>query len=519
MTYLIQSISRRNEFMSVSTFLDRFDSELVIGLVAPVGTEKSIVIDELKDSFSSFGYRTFVIKLSGFLREIDHGVELKDQPEFERIASYMDAGNKVREKMDSSDALALWAVTEIARIRPPEEKWKEKHVYILDSLKHPDEIKTLRRVYGNGFFLFGINSSRDKRFEFLNRNRGISKKNSNDLINRDHNEDTPNNSGQNTREAFHVSDAFVSLINPIEAKQQISRVVDLLFGHPFTTPTLDEYSMFQAFTAKLRSGDLSRQVGAVILSKDGELISVGANDVPCFGGGLYWPGENDHRDHDWGIDSNAKRRDQILADIVQFVKKKVSSNEGIDDLELLSEVRKGLSHSIVLDITEFGRPVHAEMEALLSAARIGVSPKFGTLFCTTFPCHNCTKHIVAAGIRRVVYVEPYPKSKAEELHNDSIVVDEVVVEGNKVSFVPFVGVGARRFIDLFSMGLNSAYEMRRKKKGSIEKDDWTRGKAKLRVPMLRTSYFEREKAAAKVIDEFKKRGEIDAKEKTGKRGK
>jgi deoxycytidylate deaminase len=73
-----------------------------------------------------------------------------------------------------------------------------------------------------------------------------------------------------------------------------------------------------------------------------------------------------------------------------------------------------------LDITEFGRPVHAEMEAILSCARIGISPKMGTLYCTTFPCHNCAKHIVAAGIKRVVYVEPYPKSKAEKLHSDSL---------------------------------------------------------------------------------------------------
>lgn len=88
--------------------------------------------------------------------------------------------------------------------------------------------------------------------------------------------------------------------------------MDLIFGCPFTTPTKDEYAMFQAFTAALRSADLSRQVGAVILSENGEVIAVGANDVPCYGGGLYWTGENDHRDYDWGIDSNAKRRDQIL---------------------------------------------------------------------------------------------------------------------------------------------------------------------------------------------------------------
>ena len=252
--------------MSESTFLDRFDSELIIGLVAPVGSEKSIVIDELKDSFRSFNYEAVPVKLSSFLKEIDHGVALVDDPEFERIKSYMDAGNKVREQMDSADALALWAVTEIASLRSSEGDTEgKKKVYILDSLKHPDEIKTLRRVYGNGFFLIGIYSSREKRFEFLHRNRGIEQGNAWALIERDYSEDNPNNAGQSTREAFHVADAFVNLTNPTEAKTQISRIIDLLFGHPFTTPTIDEYAAFMAFTARLRSGDLSRQVRAVIL--------------------------------------------------------------------------------------------------------------------------------------------------------------------------------------------------------------------------------------------------------------
>lgn len=498
--------------MSEMTFLDRNDSELVVGLVAPVGSEKSIVIEELKDSFRAFGYDVLIVKLSSFLGEIELETKLAEEPEFERIKSYMDAGNEVREKMESTDALALFAVAEIARTRQSEENSDQpegnpKKVYLLDSLKHPSEIKTLRRVYGDGFFLIGIYSSREKRFEFLSRNRNMSEDEANELIERDHNEDTPDDSGQKTREAFHVADAFVSLANPDEARGQISRIIDLLFGHPFTTPTRDEYAMFQAFSAKLRSGDLSRQVGAVILSEEGELIAVGANDVPCFGGGLYWPGENDHRDHDWGIDSNAKRRDQILWDIVQLIKKKTEVEDDVQDRVILDEVKKGLSHSILLDITEFGRPVHAEMEAIISSARIGVSPRSGTLYCTTFPCHNCAKHIIAAGIKKVVYVEPYPKSKARELHSDSLAVDEDTLEVNKVSFVPFVGIGARRFIDLFSMGLNSAYEMKRKKKGSIEKIDWTREKAKLRIPMLRTSYLEREFATANRIHEFTKRGE------------
>ena len=75
-------------------FLDSFDSELVIGLVAPIGTEKNVVIEELKDRLTSFGYETIPIKLSSFLEDDlvkkKHKVDLIREPENARIRSYMD---------------------------------------------------------------------------------------------------------------------------------------------------------------------------------------------------------------------------------------------------------------------------------------------------------------------------------------------------------------------------------------------------------------------------------------------
>ncbi len=60
----------------------------------------------------------------------------------------------------------------------------------------------------------------------------------------------------------------------------------------------------------------------------------------------------------------------------------------------------------IMDIIEFGRMIHAEMSALTDAARLGRSTKDATLYCTTYPCHLCAKHIVAAGIMRVVFLLP-----------------------------------------------------------------------------------------------------------------
>jgi cytidine deaminase len=96
--------------------------------------------------------------------------------------------------------------------------------------------------------------------------------------------------------------------------------------------------------------------------------------------------------------------------------------------------------------------VHAEMSAITDAARRGLSVLDATLYCTTFPCHMCARHIIASGIKHVVYIEPYPKSLAKELYRKSIQVDfDVEADSDAVVFRPFVGISPNRYLDFFSM--------------------------------------------------------------------
>jgi hypothetical protein len=155
------------------------------------------------------------------------------------------------------------------------------------------------------------------------------------------------------------------------------------------------------------------------------------------------------------------------------------------------------------------------MDALINCANAGVSPKGGTLFTTAFPCHNCTRHIIAAGISRVVYIEPYPKSRAIDLHGDAISLGKNEDRRkrdsggsiSKIPFVPFVGVGPRRFFDLFSMDLSSGYSLERKNEGAKANWDVTRNRGP-RTPMLPTSYLDRELGAVREEHEsVQQRGE------------
>jgi len=479
------------------------DSELIIGLVGAVGTDLSQVIRAMTERLKHMGYTSHEIRISkDIIAELAEN-QIGGNDEYERISRFMDAGNLLRKKSKDCSILALGAAAKINEQRE-QQKPRRRYAYIINSLKHPEEVARLREIYSEGFFLLGVHSDKKRRHEYLKENKQIPKSKAAALINRDADEelsDHDNNAyGQQTRDTFHLADFFIHLDkNTDKIQNGIWRVIDLIFGHPYTTPTFDEYAMFMAFAAALRSADLSRQVGAVV-AKDNMILSTGANDCPKYGGGLYWPSYDeqhskisdaeDGRDYMRGEDSNKTEKNNIIESLMDLLKDHTSDPE---------KVHAVLKKSKIKDITEYGRVVHAEMEAILSCARSNICAKGATLYCTTFPCHNCAKHIIAAGIKRVVYIEPYPKSKASEFHSDSISLNKK--SNDTVLFEPFVGIGPQRFFDLFSMTFGFGNSLKRKDKAG-QTIDWELGNNKLRVQMLPCSYIERETLAASILSSY-----------------
>ncbi len=68
---------------------------------------------------------------------------------------------------------------------------------------------------------------------------------------------------------------------------------------------------------------------------------------------------------------------------------------------------------------ELCRGLHAEQNAIIQAARHGINIDGATLYCTTMPCVICTKMLINAGIKRVVYYEGYADSLAREMIAES----------------------------------------------------------------------------------------------------
>lgn len=492
-----------NREMLAVTLGNRYsDSELVIALVGAVGTEMDNVVSILSGRLGAFGYTAEEIKVSRDVIAELSATEARYDSEYDRVTAMMRLGNEARLNSADYSILAMGVAAKINRGRdegsPGRKLPRKRRAYIINSLKHPAEVQRLREIYSLGFFAVGVYADEKRRYDYLVRDRRMTTEQAQKLIATDAHEQ--HKYGQHTSDTFHLSDFFIHFDGNFDKmKNDVWRLLDLMFGRPHVTPTFDEFAMFMAFSSALRSADLSRQVGALV-ARDNQILAVGANDTPRFGGGLYWAEYDpvkleiadapDGRDYMRGQDSNAVEKRRIIDDILNNV-----GELGREKFEA------ALRESRLMDITEYGRVVHAEMEAILSCARNNVSTKDAALYCTTFPCHNCAKHIIAAGIKRVVYVEPYPKSKALEFHSDSVSLG-FGEKRNTVAFEPFVGVGPRSFFNLFSMNIGAGTPLKRKDVDGYAVG-WQPEAGRLRMQMLPNSYIERESEASDIVEAYK----------------
>lgn len=444
------------------------EHELIIGLVSAVGTNTSQFVSLIMESLRRVNFGPVLIRVGDQFRQLGGYESLPDKPIDLRLREHMRIGTELRDKCQRGDAAALLAVRAVSEKRDELQRagiLAARRAFVLHQLKHPDEVKILRDIYGSSFVLAAAYTPRGVRRENLimwmrdeNESRPIEEcgEVADALITRDEAE-AGTEFGQNVRATFPLADVFFNASDPAEFEREVVRFIDLLFDCSFSTPTRDEFAMFHAEAAAFRSSCLSRQVGAVITTQDGDIVAVGTNEVPKAGGGSYWEDDvPDQRDFQLGYDAFDIHRRALLVDVLERLlegKLLVASmtKDTLHDLigRTLDGEHTPLAGAKLMDLVEFVRAVHAEMAALLDACRRGIPTRGCTLYTTTFPCHDCAKHIVAAGIRRVVYIQPHPKSLALELHGDAIALGPTDKAEGTVKFEPFVGVAPRRYVGLF----------------------------------------------------------------------
>ena len=446
---------------------DRLSQEIIIALIGPVGSGVSTAGKFLEEVLrETFAYKVCpILKPSTIIKAEASRVSMVAPPR-EPLNEYIDvmqtAGNSLREKF-GGNYLTEKIVELISKFRTNNGGYKDdvalpgRRAYIIDSLKNQEELDLLRSIYGETLCVFGVfapDGIRKNRLE----SDGVPPDQVKKIIDRDQSEIAT--FGQNTRKLFVQADFFVcNDRKEDELRSRIVRFLNIMFDTSVHTPTRAESAMYEASAAAANSACMSRQVGAAIVSKGGELIAVGWNDVPRFGGGLYSEDsrsvyddtsksivDRDHRCFNWGgkICHNENRRFSIIDAVVRKISDKGYIEKGIT----VADIKKILVGTEIDSLIEFSRSIHAEMEAILSVAREGKHSLAGaTLYTSVYPCHNCARHIVASGIESVVYIEPYLKSLAIDLHNDVITEDPNDI--GKVIFRQFDGVAPRNYLKLF----------------------------------------------------------------------
>ncbi|WP_082657439.1 anti-phage dCTP deaminase [Sphingopyxis sp. A083] len=498
--------------------------ELIVGIAGPIGIDVNTIADEIDRALQDVGYGSFTIRVTDEMKHYPAaGVVSAGTDYFSSMMFKMDYANKLC--ADAADParlmrIAIQAISVIRDTHLPDSDEEEmsdealfeghqavlpETAYIIRQLKRPSEVALLRRIYGKQFVLVSAYGSEEHRRERIRESirnslpistpEPVIAQKVEEIIIRDYDEGDSAH-GQHLRDTFHLADVFVDGINKDRMKSGLERFFQAFFGRVDIGPSKIEYGMYAAKGASLRSTDLSRQVGAAIFSADGELITQGCNEVPKAFGGTYWDGEEpDYRDVQLGYDPNDHMKKEVMRDLLERLSKAgllvqnpklASSDDFVDSLlgrgERNNNAHHGcLQNSFLNDLTEYGRVVHAEMLSICDAARLGKSVKGSILFCTTFPCHNCTKHILASGIRQVIFMEPYPKSRAKQLHKNEIEIEKT--SETRVAFVPFLGISPYRYRDIFE---------KRSRKSAGKAITWYRGEPRPLVDVAAPAYLDNE---------------------------
>lgn len=448
-----QELSHSNRDIPLNTIKKRRSQELIIGLCGTVGSGVKELKSVLSEELSQKGYHVEHVRLSDLIisaQENDEG--LKELRGFSRYETLQDLGDALRKKYRSS-ILAELAIRKIMVMREAKfgdgseegavTKVTKKAAYIIDQLKHPDEIALLKEAYRNNFYLLGLLRTESQRRQNL-KDEQMSDAEVGILIDRDRKAAEAH--GQQVEKSLHQSDYFIRNIEVAEEiDKSVNRFIKLIHGVNHITPTQDEVGIYSAYSASLRSACLSRQVGAAITDDKGNVLSTGCNDVPKFGGGLYNAESlRDKRCFNHGKRCFNDKHKEILREEIESI----LSEESIPNAGVLAN--KIIEESKAKSLIEYSRAIHAEMDAITALARNSNSNTVGkTLYCTTYPCHVCARHIVAAGIQRVVYIEPYEKSLALQLHKDAIHHPDNRTEEDKVLIENFEGVSPLRYTKFF----------------------------------------------------------------------
>jgi len=321
------------------------------------------------------------------------------------------------------DATNIYAISErinsfIKALRKHNNSQDKETFVVIDAFRNPFEVMFFKERY-SAFYLLSVNANPEDINDRLFKNFEMTE----EEIRTQNEKENPGDSledydkfiSQNIQECIQKSDIHISNNGKVSSSPnyhelfgQIIKYISLIQHPGLVTPSHDEKMMQIAYTAKLNSGCISRQVGAVVTNKHGSVKSIGWNNVadgqtPCL-----LRNTDELLKHSTSLAYTPyERTTEFKTALMKFSpllpsEKLKGRNQSFCFKSVYNKLKgdKNQVHT---------RSLHAEENAFLQIAKYGGEGiKGGTLYSTASPCELCSKKAYQLGIKRVVYIDPYP---------------------------------------------------------------------------------------------------------------
>lgn len=320
---------------------------------------------------------------------------------------------------------------------------------VIDAIRNPFEAKFFKDRY-SAFYLMSINAPNEDRKAYLQNEHKYTVDEFDEIERRESGKtkiDDADFISQNVKRCIEISDIHIfnprnEIDNNNVLKAQLAWYLALIKHPGLISPTNLERVMQIAYTAKVNSGCISRQVGAVVTDESYSIKSVGWNDVakgqvPCNLRSLTGLANN----FDEVTYSAYERHDRKFRDAAKAELIKIEGHEGAKGKNLsycFKDIKNSLDDSGNQVHT---RSLHAEENAFLQLAKYGTAGiEGGKLFTTASPCELCAKKAYQLGIKDIVYIDPYP----------GIAIDHILTIGsNRPNLIQFRGAVGKGYHQLY----------------------------------------------------------------------
>lgn len=356
----------------------------------------------------------------------------------------------IHEKSPSCLARKINQFIKMFRARDKENNPSIPTLIVIDALRNPYEILYFRERY-SAFYTMSVNTEEDIR----KNNLALIGYRLDEIEEIDKEEKGKKELSQSFErididKCIELSDIHLTHDGtPIdENRKLINQIITYLalILHPgLVPPSPLERIMQIAYTAKLNSGCLSRQVGAVVTNEFYSVRSIGWNtaaegQTPCTLRNMC----DLCNQEDGSAFSNFEKHDDSFKNYIRRLIVRYEPNQGKlkglplsycfkDIYTTVTDQRKNQVHT---------RSLHAEENAFLQLAKYGdMGIKGGKLFTTASCCELCAKKAYQLGIKEIYYIDSYPGISKQHI---------LECGDNQPQMILFTGAVGRAYINLYN---------------------------------------------------------------------